>query len=85
MAYDPVAIPEARRRIGDRIAYANNIYETVEDADVLMIVTEWKEFRLPAWPRIRSLMKTPLILDGRNIYNIAEIEEAGFTYHCIGR
>ena len=85
MAYDPVAIPEARRRIGDRIAYANNIYETVEDADVLMIVTEWKEFRLPAWLRIRSLMKTPLILDGRNIYNIAEIEEAGFTYHCIGR
>ena len=85
MAYDPVAMPEARRRIGDRIAYANNIYETVEGADVLMVVTEWKEFRLPAWPRIRSLMKTPLILDGRNIYNIAEIEEAGFTYHCIGR
>ena len=50
-----------------------------------MVVTEWKEFRLPAWARIRSLMKTPLILDGRNIYNIAEIEEAGFTYHCIGR
>lgn len=84
-AYDPVAIPEARRRIGDRIAYAKNIYETVEGADVLMVVTEWKEFRLPAWGRIRSLMKTPLILDGRNIYNIAEIEEAGFTYHCIGR
>ena len=84
-AYDPVAIPEARRRIGDRIAYAKNIYETVKGADVLMVVTEWKEFRLPAWARIRSLMKTPLILDGRNIYNIAEIEEAGFTYHCIGR
>ncbi len=84
-AYDPVAIPEARRRIGDRIAYAKNIYGTVEGADVLMVVTEWKEFRLPAWARIRSLMKTPLILDGRNIYNIAEIEEAGFTYHCIGR
>ena len=84
-AYDPVAIPEARRRIGDHIAYAKNIYETVEGADVLMVVTEWKEFRLPAWARIRSLMKTPLILDGRNIYNIAEIEEAGFTYHCIGR
>ena len=84
-AYDPVAIHEARRRIGDRIAYAKNIYETVEGADVLMVVTEWKEFRLPAWARIRSLMKTPLILDGRNIYNIAEIEEAGFTYHCIGR
>ena len=85
IAYDPVAMPEARRRIGDRIAYAKNIYETVEGADVLMVVTEWKEFRLPAWARIRSLMKTPLILDGRNIYNIAEIEEAGFIYHCIGR
>ena len=57
----------------------------MNDADVLMIVTEWKEFRLPSWPKIKQQMKTPLILDGRNIYNIHEIEEAGFTYHCIGR
>ncbi|WP_314694902.1 UDP-glucose/GDP-mannose dehydrogenase family protein [Tannerella forsythia] len=84
-AYDPVAIPEAKRRIGDRIRYAKDIYEAVTDADVLMIVTEWKEFRLPSWPKIKQQMKTPLILDGRNIYNIHEIEEAGFTYHCIGR
>lgn len=84
-AYDPVAIPEAKRRIGDRIRYAKDIYEAVNDADVLMIVTEWKEFRLPSWPKIKQQMKTPLILDGRNIYNIHEIEEAGFTYHCIGR
>lgn len=84
-AYDPVAIPEAKRRIGDRIRYAKDIYEAVTDADVLMIVTEWKEFRLPSWLRIKQQMKTPLILDGRNIYNIHEIEEAGFTYHCIGR
>ncbi|WP_279173090.1 UDP-glucose dehydrogenase family protein [Tannerella forsythia] len=84
-AYDPVAIPEAKRRIGDRIHYAKDIYEAVTDADVLMIVTEWKEFRLPSWPKIKQQMKTPLILDGRNIYNIHEIEEAGFTYHCIGR
>ena len=84
-AYDPVAIPEAKRRIGDRIHYAKDIYEAVNDADVLMIVTEWKEFRLPSWPKIKQQMKTPLILDGRNIYNIHEIEEAGFTYHCIGR
>ena len=84
-AYDPVAVPEAKRRIGDRIHYAKDIYEAVTDADVLMIVTEWKEFRLPSWLRIKQQMKTPLILDGRNIYNIHEIEEAGFTYHCIGR
>jgi len=84
-AYDPVAIPEAKRRIGDRIHYAKDIYEAVNDADVLMIVTEWKEFRLPSWLRIKQQMKMPLILDGRNIYNIHEIEEAGFTYHCIGR
>lgn len=84
-AYDPVAIPEAKRRIGDRIHYAKDIYEAVNDADVLMIVTEWKEFRLPSWLRIKQQMKMPLILDGRNIYNMHEIEEAGFTYHCIGR
>lgn len=84
-AYDPVAVAEAKRRIGDRIHYAKDIYEAVTDADVLMIVTEWKEFRLPSWPKIKQQMKTPLILDGRNIYNIHEIEEAGFTYHCIGR
>lgn len=84
-AYDPVAVPEAKRRIGDRIHYAKDIYEAVTDADVLMIVTEWKEFRLPSWLRIKQQMKKPLILDGRNIYNMHEIEEAGFTYHCIGR
>ena len=84
-AYDPVAVPEAKRRIGDRIHYAKDIYEAVTDADVLMIVTEWKEFRLPSWPKIKQQMKKPLILDGRNIYNMHEIEEAGFTYHCIGR
>ena len=84
-AYDPVAVAEAKRRIGDRIRYAKDIYEAVNDADVLMIVTEWKEFRLPSWPKIKQQMKMPLILDGRNIYNMHEIEEAGFTYHCIGR
>ena len=84
-AYDPVAVPEAKRRIGDRIHYAKDIYEAVTDADVLMIVTEWKEFRLPSWLRIKQQMKMPLILDGRNIYNMHEIEEAGFTYHYIGR
>ena len=85
-AYDPVAIPEAQRRIpAGTITYAKDIYEAVVDADALLLVTEWKEFRLPSWVVIKKLMHTPLILDGRNIYDIAELEEAGFIYHCIGR
>jgi len=84
-AYDPVAIAEAKRRIGDRISYARNIYDAVDNVDALLIVTEWKEFRLPAWPVIKTRMKHPLILDGRNIYNPAEMQEYGFIYYGIGR
>jgi UDPglucose 6-dehydrogenase len=85
VAYDPVAIPEAKRRIGDRIHYAKDIYEAVDGVDALLIVTEWKEFRLPAWPVIKERMRQPLILDGRNIYNAGEMWENGFIYHSIGR
>ena len=85
-AYDPVAIPEAQRRLPkDAISYVKDIYEAVIDADALLLVTEWKEFRMPSWSVIKKLMATPLILDGRNIYDKAELEEAGFVYHCIGR
>ena len=84
-AYDPVAIPEAKRRIGDRITYAQNIYDAVDDVDALLIVTEWKEFRLPAWSEVKKRMKHLLILDGRNIYNSAEMQEYGFKYYGIGR
>ncbi|MDR2469573.1 MAG: UDP-glucose/GDP-mannose dehydrogenase family protein [Tannerella sp.] len=84
-AYDPVAIPEARQRVGDCIDYAKDIYEAVNDADALFIVTEWKEFRLPAWDEVRRRMRRPLILDGRNIYNAEEMKELGFTYICIGK
>ncbi len=85
-AYDPVAMPEARRRFPEgTIAYGKDIYETVIDADALLVVTEWKEFRMPSWPVIKKLMNTPLILDGRNIYDKAELTEAGLIYHCIGR
>lgn len=83
-AYDPIAIPEAKRHFGDRIQYAKDIYETVNDAEALIIATEWKEFRLPAWSTIKEKMKHPLILDGRNIYNPKEMEENGFIYHYIG-
>ncbi|MDR3260910.1 MAG: UDP-glucose/GDP-mannose dehydrogenase family protein [Tannerella sp.] len=84
-AYDPVAIPEAQRRIGDRIHYAKDIYEAVDDADALLIVTEWKEFRMPSWAELKQRMKYPLILDGRNIYNANELAENGFTYYYIGK
>ena len=69
----------------DVISYVKDIYEAVIDADALLLVTEWKEFRMPSWSVIKKLMATPLILDGRNIYDKEELEEAGFIYHCIGR
>ncbi|WP_085537672.1 UDP-glucose dehydrogenase family protein [Massilibacteroides vaginae] len=84
-AYDPVSIDEARRRLGDAVELCKDIYETVLDSDALLVVTEWKEFRLPSWDTIKKLMLTPLILDGRNIYDIEELEQKGFTYSCIGR
>lgn len=84
-AYDPVAIPEARRRLGPQVRYAKDIYDAVAGADVLLLVTEWKEFRMPSWAAVRKLMANPLVIDGRNIYEPAEMEEYGFVYHCIGR
>ncbi|WP_288205302.1 UDP-glucose/GDP-mannose dehydrogenase family protein [uncultured Parabacteroides sp.] len=84
-AYDPVAVEETKRRIGDSIHYAKDIYDAVVDADALMLVTEWKEFRMPSWSAVKKLMATPLVLDGRNIYDIKEMEGNGFVYHCIGR
>lgn len=84
-AYDPVAVEESKRRIEDAVHYAKDIYDAVVDADALMLVTEWKEFRMPSWSAIKKLMATPLVLDGRNIYDIKEMEENGFVYHCIGR
>ncbi|RHJ94167.1 UDP-glucose dehydrogenase family protein [Parabacteroides bouchesdurhonensis] len=84
-AYDPVAIDESRRRVGDTIRYAKDIYDAVVDADALLLVTEWKEFRMPSWAAVHKLMANPLVIDGRNIYDIKEMEEYGFEYHCIGR
>lgn len=84
-AYDPIAIPESRRRIGDAVRYAKDIYDAVVDADALLLVTEWKEFRIPSWAAIKKLMANPLVVDGRNIYDPKEMEEYGFEYHCIGR
>lgn len=84
-AYDPAAMQECKRRIGDGIYYACDMYDAVLDADVLMLVTEWKEFRLPSWAVIKKTMSRQIVLDGRNIYDKKEMEELGFVYHCIGK
>ena len=84
-AYDPAAVQECRRRIGDTIYYACDMYDAVLDADALLLVTEWKEFRLPSWAVIKKTMAQQIVLDGRNIYDKKEMEELGFVYHCIGK
>jgi UDPglucose 6-dehydrogenase len=83
--YDPVAMDECRRRIGDKVTYAHDMYDAAEGADVLMLVTEWKEFRMPNTERLLKLMSGRLILDGRNILDSDELHQAGFEYHCIGK
>ncbi len=83
--YDPVAMAECRRRIGDKVVYAENIYEAVTGVDALLIVTEWKEFRMPDWKTVARSMKSPMIFDGRNMYDPIEMRELGFTYRSIGR
>lgn len=84
-AYDPIAMDECRRRIGETITYCNDMYDAVLDADAMLLLTEWKEFRLPTWNVIKREMKRPLIIDGRNIFDGEELGELGFEYHCIGK
>jgi len=81
-AYDPAAMDEAKRRLGNKIEYASDIYDAVRDADVLFHVTEWKEYRMPDWQKVRSLMKNPLLIDGRGVFNKNDLE--GITYLKIG-
>ncbi|MDR1343857.1 MAG: UDP-glucose/GDP-mannose dehydrogenase family protein [Tannerellaceae bacterium] len=83
--YDPVAMREAERLFAGSLYYAKDIYDAVVDVDALVLVTEWKEFRLPSWPALKKLMNSPLVLDGRNIYEVSDLEESGFAYHRIGR
>jgi len=84
-AYDPVAMDECKRRIGDTVTYCNDMYDAVLDADALLLLTEWKEFRLPTWAVIKKTMRRPLVIDGRNIFDSEELAENGFEYHCIGK
>lgn len=84
-AYDPAAMNECCRRIGNCIYYAGDMYDAVLNADALLLLTEWKAFRLPSWAVVKKTMKQPVVLDGRNIYDKKELEELGFVYHCIGQ
>ncbi|TGE25634.1 UDP-glucose/GDP-mannose dehydrogenase family protein [Hymenobacter aquaticus] len=83
-AYDPVAMEEAKHSLGDRITYAKDEFDALIDADALLVVTEWPDFRSPNFDVVARLMKQKAIFDGRNIYDAKELHEAGFTYHCIG-
>lgn len=83
--YDPAAMDETRRRLGNGIYYARDMYDALLDADAVMLVTEWKEFRQPAWGVVKKTMKQVVILDGRNIYDANELQDLGFVYHCIGK
>lgn len=83
--FDPEAMKECQRRIGDSVYYARDPYDALVDADALLLVTEWKAFRLPSWQVVKKTMRTPLVIDGRNIYDIEELTRLGFEYHCIGR
>ena len=83
--YDPVAMDECRRRIGDSVTYASDPYDAVIEADAVALLTEWKQLRMPSWRVVRKAMKGNLVVDGRNIYDPIELAENGFEYHCIGR
>ena len=82
--YDPVAMEECRRRIGDKVVYCRDKYEAAVDADALLLVTEWKEFRVPSWEVLKKAMRGNVVVDGRNIYDRKEMQENGFEYECIG-
>ena len=83
--FDPVAMDECKCRIGDKVVYAQDMYEATIDADALLLLTEWKQFRLPSWAILKKVMRQYFLLDGRNIYDSKELESFGFTYECIGR
>jgi UDPglucose 6-dehydrogenase len=84
-AHDPEALGTARSIFGDRIEYADRAYDALEGADALAIVTEWLEFRNPDFQRMKSLLKQPIIVDGRNLYDPEKMRAMGFRYMSIGR
>lgn len=83
--FDPVAMYECRRRVGDKLTYCRDMYDAVLNADALLLLTEWKVFRLPSWEVIHKAMRNPVVVDGRNIFDAEELSELGFEYYCIGK
>lgn len=84
-AYDPVAMEEAKRRLGDKIQYADDQYEPLKDAEALIMITEWSEFRVPEWKKMEQLLNNKVVFDGRNIYDKEDMETWDWTYYSIGR
>jgi UDPglucose 6-dehydrogenase len=85
VAHDPVAMEEARRRLGDRVEFAENNYSALDGADALVVVTDWNEYRHPNFDRMKSSLKRPVVVDGRNLYDPMKMKQMGFTYLSIGR
>ena len=83
--YDPVAMEECRRKVRKNIIYSTNMYDALLNADALLLLTEWKQFRMPAWGVVKKLMNRPVLIDGRNIYDSRELEKLGIDYICIGK
>lgn len=83
--YDPKGFEQAKNVFGDRVIYAYNSYDALKDADCMLLLTEWNEFRRPDFDRIKGLMKSPVIFDGRNQYDAERLKQRGFEYHCIGK
>ena len=83
--YDPIAMDECKRRVGDAVTYCRDMYDAVDGSEALLLLTEWKQFRLPDWQKVKDRMKRPLLIDGRNIFDAQEMKDMGFDYHCIGR
>ncbi|CAM3889376.1 UDP-glucose dehydrogenase family protein [Aquirufa aurantiipilula] len=84
-AYDPEAMPNVQALLGDSVQFCKNPYEALEDADALLIVTEWPQFRTPDFEKMDSLLKNKVIFDGRNLYELSQMKELGYTYYSIGR
>ena len=82
--FDPIAMDECKRRIGDAVTYCKNLYDAADGADVFALMTEWRQFRMPSWNVIKKVMTGNVVVDGRNIYDRAELEEQGFVYTRIG-
>lgn len=82
--FDPIAMPECRRRIGDAVIYTDNMYDCANGSDVFALITEWRQFRLPTWDVLKKVMTGNVVVDGRNIYNREELEKLGFLYTRIG-